>query len=149
MFEFIGDFHAIHAGQTCLANAESWRKTEPRSTGDLVSQERCDVMRGVAEGQRPAISQAAIGLSAQDESICTKSARSRGAWPDRASRSNGVAEFPGRMTEILFEDKVLGNVPGVDIRRQDQLELSLVLMTAAADVIWRDQIILVVVAHDL
>ena len=105
LLKFKGQAHAIDPGEAGAGEAEARRKAEAHALGQLPADQRGNVVRGVAHGQRKGVSQAAVGLRAGDELL-----RAEGAFPaagraaQRARGSDGVAELPGRVAEVLSRE---------------------------------------------
>ena len=114
------------------SEAEAGREAEAHASGQLPANQRGNVVRGIAHGQREGVSQAAVGLHAGDELL-----RAKGTFPaagraaQRARGPDGVAKLPGIVAEVFLGDKIFADIPILHIGGENQLQLRLMLMFAA------------------
>ena len=84
-----------------------------------------------------------MNFSAQKVQARPLAARAQGT-----GRADGIAELPWLVAEILFGDEVLRDVPGFEVRGEDQLEFGFVLVLAAGFAVGFGEVGLAVVADD-
>src|SRR3974390_25498 len=148
MVELDGEADAEHVIQAGTGQAEPRREADPHVSGELPAEHRREVLRRVAERQRPGVSDTPVGFSTGDELLGTEGAYPAGRTMQGMSRCHRIPKLPRRVRQVFFRDEVLGEVPTLNVRRKDQSELRLVVPVAFGHSVGIAKVALAVVADE-
>jgi len=72
------------------------------------------------------VAQAAVGFHSGGESLRAEGALfGAGGQLERAAGGDGIAELPGAVAQVLFENQVLAEVPAFLVAAENQLQFDL------------------------
>src|SRR5215472_15748872 len=129
--QLIGHPYAVYPVQASPGQSKSRRETDPHPPRQVPFHQGRNGLRGVVKAQVPCVPKPAVGLNARRKLLRAEGALARAeCGPKRPRRAHGVPELPRCMAEVLLGDEVLGNIPVMHVRRQDQLQFALVLVLA-------------------
>src|SRR5215472_16493188 len=124
--DLIGDAKTVAAGNTVVIQAELRGKTYSEPSRGVPVDGRAEVVRCVMKPEAVSVAQAAVGFRSGGESLCAEGALfGAGGQLERTARGDGIAELPGAVAQVLFENQVLAEVPAFVVAAENQLQFDL------------------------
>src|SRR2546428_9013030 len=111
-----------------LGHPKRGRDPKSSTVREIPSEHRRDIARGPCESKFVPVAQSTIEFKPGVKVLPAKTAgpgsRCQSQW---TAYSHSVTELPGLVAQVLFSNKVFGNVPTFVIARKNQLRLNLTL----------------------
>src|SRR5580704_8925568 len=139
---------AVDVVEAGLGQPPARSEAQTHIPGQLPTDLRRQILRGIAQGEAPGVSQAAVDFPSHHNFVGAERAfMTSGGTAQRTGDSHCIAEFPWLMSKILFGDEILRDVPTLQVGGENQLQFALVLMFLAGYAVRIEEIGLSVVSH--